>query len=507
MKTFYITTPIYYVNDKPHIGHAYSTIAADVLSRYHRLLGEEVFFLTGTDENAQKNAEAAEKVGESDIQAYVDRMSNVWEQTWKAMGITNTAFMRTTADFHKRGVEKFWQASFSKGDIYEGEYQGLYCVGCEEYKKESDLVDGKCPLHNRAPEQLSEKNFFFRLTAYRQALLDHIDAHPDFIQPVSRRNEVRSYVDKFMSDVSVSRDTMQWGIEVPGNPSQRIYVWFDALINYLTGVGYGTDDAQFAKFWPAQLHLVGKDIIKFHCALWPAMLLSAGVALPERVFAHGFFTIDGAKISKSLGNAIDPLELANEYGLDTLRFFLFREISFGEDGDFSRARLAERYDGELANELGNLVNRVLTMCGKYGVGALPESFPPALRTPPLPEGRMGGVGEGGGSEVVGGALRGATPAYHTAMLEIRLHDALQCAFALVREANQYIDQQAPWKLAKEGKQEEVVVVLSKLLSMIADVAGMLLPFMPESAAKINEQLVSMQPQPIFPRRELLTQNP
>ncbi len=471
MKTFYVSTPIYYVNDKPHIGHAYSTIAADILARYHRLLGEEVFFLTGTDENSQKNIDAAKKAGEEDIQAYLDRMSGVWQSTWKTLGLTNDDFIRTTQERHKMGVEKFWGAAAERGDIYEGRYEGLYCVGCEEYKKEDDLVDGLCPMHKKAPEKLSEKNYFFKLTNYREALLKHIDDHPDFIQPMSRRNEVRSYVDKFMTDTSISRETVKWGISVPNDESQRIYVWFDALINYLTGVGYGTDEGRFQKFWPANLHIVGKDIIKFHCALWPAMLMSAGLPLPERVFAHGFFTIDGEKISKSLGNAIDPVELAQDFGVDAVRYFLMREISFGEDGDFSRSRLEQRYDGELASELGNLVNRVLVMANKYGVGAIAE------KAPVLP------------SE------------YHQAMIDIRLHDALQEAFRMVREANQYIDQQAPWKLAKEGKQEEVAAVLTKLLEMITQIAGMLVPFMPTTADKINEQLVSMIPTPIFPRRD------
>ncbi len=472
---FYITTPIYYVNDKPHIGHAYTTIAADVLARYHRLLGKEVFFLTGTDEHAQKNVEAAAKVGQSDVKKYVDQMSAVWRETWTAMGLTIDRFIRTTEADHKKGVEQFWQLSKASGDIYEGEYHGLYCIGCEEYKKEDDLVDCKCPLHNRLPEELAEKNYFFRLTKYRQAILDHIDANPEFIQPTSRRNEVRSYVDKFMSDISISRETVKWGIAVPGDESQRIYVWFDALINYLTGVGYGTDAVQFEKYWPADLQLVGKDIIKFHCALWPAMLMSAGLTLPKTVFAHGFFTIDGAKISKSLGNAIDPVELANDFGMDAMRYFLMREISFGEDGDFSRARLEQRYDGELANELGNLVNRVLTMAQKYGYATQPVINKPA---------------------------DDFSDAYRQAMEEIRLHDALNEVMKLVREANQLIEAKAPWKLAKEGKNDQLNATLKTLLEMITRVGSMLAPFMPTTSERIAAQLQSMQPEPLFPRREL-----
>lgn len=482
---FYVTTPIYYVNDKPHVGHAYTTFAADVLASYHRLKGEDVFFLTGTDENAQKNAQAAQNVGK-DTQSYVDEMSLVWKKTWEKLGLSPDDFIRTTESRHLIAVRKFWDAVKAKGDIYEGEYEGWYCVGCESFKLESDLMDGDCPLHKKKPEWLKEKNYFFRLTSYRQQLLAYIDAHPEFIEPVARRNEVRSYVDKFMTDVSISRSSLsaiggsafgrKWGIPVPGDETQRIYVWFDALINYLTAVGYGSDEAMFKKFWPADVHLVGKDIIKFHCALWPAMLLSAGVALPRQVFAHGFFTIDGDKMSKSLGNAIDPIELANDFGVDVLRYFLFREITFGEDGDFSRARLEQRYDGELASELGNLVNRVLTMAQKYGVTQAPVT---ELSTAVW------------------------TSDFTKAMDTLRLHDALQAIWSVVREANQLIDQKAPWKLAKEGKQEELNEALASLLAMIHTIGSMLQPFMPKTATRIASQLSSMKAEPLFPRRNVV----
>ena len=472
---FYVTTPIYYVNDKPHVGHAYTTFAADILARYHRLKGDEVFFLTGTDENAQKNAQAAEKANK-DTQTYVDEMSGVWRKTWEDLGLTHDDFIRTTEQRHQTAVKKFWEAVQAKGDIYEGEYEGWYCVGCESFKLESDLVDGECPLHKKKPEWIKEKNYFFRLTKYRDQLLAYIDAHPEFIQPVARRNEVRSYVDKFMTDVSISRSSLKWGIPVPGDESQRIYVWFDALINYLTAVGYGSDEEQFHKFWPADVHLVGKDIIKFHCALWPAMLLSAGVALPKQVFAHGFFTIDGEKMSKSLGNAIDPVELAKDFGVDVLRYFLFREITFGEDGDFSTARLEQRYDGELASELGNLVNRLLTMAQKYGVTCAPKIELSATVW---------------------------TPEFVEAMEGLRLHDALAAIWLVVRGANQLIDQKAPWKLAKEGKQAELNATLAKLLEMIHAIGSMLQPFMPTTSERIVAQLVSMKPEPLFPRRNVV----
>ena len=472
---FYVTTPIYYVNDKPHIGHAYSTIAADVLARYHRLRGDEVYFLTGTDENAQKNAQAAEKAGK-DTQAYVDEMSAVWQETWKDLGLSHDDFIRTTEERHVAGVRKFWEAVKAKGDIYEGEYEGWYCVGCEGFKLDSDLVDGNCPLHKKPPERLKEKNYFFKLTNYREALLAYIDAHPDFIQPVARRNEVCSYVRKFMTDVSISRSSMKWGIPVPGDESQRIYVWFDALINYLTGVGYGTDEKMFERFWPADLHIVGKDIIKFHCALWPAMLMSAGIALPQHVFAHGFFTIDGDKISKSLGNAIDPIELVQEFGVDVLRYFLFREITFGEDGDFSRERLEQRYDGELASELGNLVNRVLTMAQKYGITSAPKTT---------------------------FAQDVWCSDFIKEMDHFELHNALLKIWEFVREANQEIDIKAPWKLAKEEKTAELTVVMDDLLSRVHQIACMLAPFMPSTNDRILAQLTTMKPEHLFPRRNVL----
>lgn len=474
---FYLTTPIYYVNDKPHVGHAYTTIAADILARYHRLKGDEVFFLTGTDENAQKNSQAAEAAGK-ETQAYVDEMSLVWQKTWTELGLTHTDFIRTTEERHLIGVRKFWQAVKAKGDIYEGEYEGWYCLGCEGFKLDSDLIEGKCPLHKKEPQRLKEKNYFFRLTNYRAALIDYIDAHPDFIQPVARRNEVRSYVDKFMTDVSVSRSTLKWGIPVPGDDSQRIYVWFDALINYLTGVGYGTDDALFQKFWPADLHLVGKDIIKFHCALWPAMLLSAGVELPRHVFAHGFFTIGGEKMSKSLGNMIDPVEVSKNFGADVLRYFLMREISFGEDGDFSLERMEQRYDGELASELGNLVNRVLTLAEKYGISSTSEDQKLSVTD------RW-------------------TSAYTEAMDRFLLHEGLQEVLRVVREANQYIDARAPWKQAKEPTRQALEETMQSLWHRLAVIAAMLAPFMPETSEKIFAQLASLKPTPLFPRRNVL----
>jgi len=502
MSTFYLTTPIYYINGKPSIGHAYTTIAADILARYHRLCGEEVFFLAGTDENSQKNVEAAEKVGrENDIQGYVDEMAGIWKQAWQELDITIDRFVRTTEADHHKTVEKFWKAVEVKGDIYKGTYEGWYCKGCEAFVSEGDLVDGKCPAHLTEPVRIKEDNYFFRLTAYREALLRYIEEHPDFILPKTRRNEIVSYIKDFMTDISISRSSMKWGIAVPGDENQRVYVWFDALLNYLTGVGYGTNEETFNKWWPAQLHLVGKDIIKFHCALWPAMLLSAGLPLPKHVFAHGFFTIDGQKMSKSLGNVIDPLEVARTYSNDVLRYFLMREIRFGEDGDYANARLEERYGGELANELGNLVHRVCTMTEKYTDGNIPEQTPHDISL--------------------------AVKHYREGLETFSFHEALDAIWSLVREANVLVEQKKPWVLAKEGKTQELAQTLYTLLELVRVIGILLLPFMPQTAHTILTKLsAELDPKatldsllvwgqlipgttitkgdPLFPRRESIT---
>jgi methionyl-tRNA synthetase len=461
MENYYLTTPIYYVNDKPHVGHAYTTIAADVLARYRRLRGDDVYFLTGTDENSQKNVEAAAKHGESDIKAYLDRMSTQWKETWQALDITFDDFIRTTEPRHLAGVEKFWKAVEATGDIYLGEYEGLYCTACEKFYTPGELVEGKCPDHKTEPKLIKEKNYFFKLSAYREKLLAHIDADPEFIMPVTRRNEVRSYVDKFMADVSISRESGTWGIPVPGHEGHVVYVWFDALINYLTGIGYGGDEAMFAKYWPADLHLVGKDIIKFHCALWPAMLMSAGLPLPKRVFAHGHFTVDGDKMSKSLGNVVNPVEIAATYGNDTLRYFLLREIPFGGDGDFSLGRLAQRYEGDLANDLGNLLHRTLSMTEKYFDGKVPAAD----------------IGD----------LSSAWEGYGQAMDALDFTAVLEGVWTLVRQCNHDIDAQKPWTLAKTDR-----VALAKWmyawLERLRHVALMLLPIMPKVSSEILLQL-------------------
>lgn len=460
-KKFYITTPIYYVNDRPHIGHLYSTVAADILARYHRMLGEPVLFVTGTDDNAQKNKEAAEKTGKP-VAEYVREMSALWEQTWDTLQISNDVFIRTSEAEHVLAVEKFFAAAVASGDIYKGTYEGFYCVGCEAFKTESELVDGECPLHNRVPGRVQEENYFFRASKYREQILAHVTKHPEFIEPESRRNEVLNFIKDHLEDFSISRKNNGWGIPVPDDDAHTLYVWFDALINYVTVAGYARDEKEFAKWWPADLHLVGKDLIKFHCAYWPAMLLSAGLALPKKVFAHGFFTIDGQKISKSLGNAIDPVPLAQKYGLDPVRWYLFREIPFGEDGDFSLTRLEERYNAELANGIGNLVARVLGMVEQSTGGKTPD--------------------------------RAENPfvnfwgRYEEQMAENRMDLALAVVFERLGELDKFVDTNKPWELKKKGETEKLEQVLYVLLEQLRQIALALLPFIPDTAESIFERL-------------------
>ncbi|MCR4278407.1 MAG: methionine--tRNA ligase [bacterium] len=485
MKTRYITTPIYYVNDKPHIGHAYTTISADVLARVYRLRGFDVLFSVGVDENSQKNVEAMEKMGETDLQIYLDRMSGTWKQTWDDLGITYNTFIRTTSAEHRVAVDTFWNLAKQSGDIYEGTYKGLYCVGCEAFKTETEVENDRCPLHpNKDLQSVEEKNYFFRASAYREALLNHIQENPEFVQPESRRNEILNYVKDHFEDFSISREAkyLNVGIPVPGDDSQRIYVWFDALINYLTVAGFGTDNEKFKKWWPANLHLVGKDIIKFHCALWPAMLLCAkkqnpDLSLPLRVFAHGFFTTNGQKISKSLGNAIDPHNIVATYGNDTLRYFLLREISFGEDGDFSVRRLKERYAHDLMNTLGNLVHRVISMSRKYFDGKIPSS---------LSHEKKYTFADQFGIDT----LRKEVENHFDTL---RFDRALSTIWGGVDEkfglfqANQFIDETAPFKLIKEDP-EAVGVILYSLLEYIRCVSWLLMPIMPNTAKKILHSL-------------------
>lgn len=450
-----LTTPIYYINDIPHIGHAYATIATDVLARYYREQGHAVRFSTGTDENSQKTLQAVAKLGGTDTAAYANDMAARWQQTWDDLEISYDAFVRTTSTEHRAAVEAIIKAVEAKGDIYKGVYEGLYCVGCESFKKPEELVDGKCPDHGVEPEHLKEENYFFKLSQYSDALLDHIRKNPGFIAPASRRNEVLAFIERGLEDISVSRPSRGWGIPFPGDNKQVVYVWFDALVNYLTVAGYPNEG--YAAWWPAALHMVGKDIIKFHCIIWPAMLLSAGLPLPEQVFAHGFFTVNGQKISKSLGNAIAPKTITDKYTIDGLRYYLLRDIPFGSDGEFSFARLHAVYNADLANELGNLVQRTASMITKYL------------------DGQFGEVD----------VHSHDTTAYHEAMAELRFDKALEDVWERVKGLNQMIENQKPWVLAKTDT-EHLAEVLRHVVSDLLQVSTLLLPFLPQAAVKIAE---------------------
>ncbi|MFA6446850.1 MAG: methionine--tRNA ligase [Patescibacteria group bacterium] len=494
-KKFFVTTPIYYINDRPHIGSAYTTVVADALARAHRLRGDETFFLTGTDENSQKNVEAAEKAGEKDLQKYLDNMAAIWQSTWKTLGISYDDFIRTTEERHLKAVERFWKAVDASGDIYKDTYEREYCTGCEEFKTAAELVDGKCPLHpNRELEIVSEENYFFRASNYRDDLLKLYHEKQEFVQPVSRQNEIRNYVKQAMGDFSISRESkkISCGIPVPGDDTQRIYVWFDALINYMSAVGYGTDDKLFKKWWPASLHLIGKDIIKFHCALWPAMIMSAAKSdellrdennnalLPERVFAHGFFTVDGQKMSKSLGNVVDPLELIKEYPFDVIRYFLLREIPFGEDGDFSEKRLAGRYSSDLGNTLGNLLNRAVSMSRKYFDNKVPtlnaDDAKVALANTTW-----------AGAEGLETLWQSVDAYINNARLDLALEAIWTGEGSGLIAANKYVEETKPFKLAKEDM-EKCGLVLYSLLESCRHYAWMLQPVMPDIAKQIIEQL-------------------
>jgi methionyl-tRNA synthetase len=451
MQKFYITTPIYYVNGVPHIGHAYTSIVADTLARWRRSQGEDVIFSMGVDENAQKNVNAAKKAGE-EINAYIDRMAAVWESTWQKMGMSNTDFIRTTEERHIPVVNEIWARMEAAGDLYKGKYEGLYCIGHEAFISEDELVDGLCPEHQTKPEFVSEENYFFRLSKYQQPLLEFYEAHEDFVAPVNRFQEVKSFVERGLEDTSFSREHKEWGIPVPNDPSHRIYVWADALVNYITEVGVeGWEDH------PADIHTVGKDILRFHAILWPAMLMSAGLPLPGQVAANGFLTVNNTKISKTIGNVIDPLELTERYGVDALRYFLLREIPYGADGDFSEEKMKERYNGDLANGLGNFAARVLTLAEKEELagGKLDAAFDEEVRE--------------------------ARRAVISKMNELRFHEALQAIWSLVAFGDHYVNEEKLWAIEDEKTRREK---LSNAVLLLEAIATALVPFLPETSRKI-----------------------
>ena len=470
---FTITTPIYYVNGAPHLGHAYTSIAADVIARWHRLDGSEVFFLTGTDEHGQKVEQAALAAG-VEPQAFVDHVSADFRDLAVAMNVSFDDFIRTTEPRHLRACESLWQRLQAAGQIYLGAYAGWYATRDESFYGEDELVvraDGVRVAPSGAPvEWVTEPSYFFRLSDWQDRLLAFYDAHPDFIGPPGRRNEVLSFVRQGLRDLSISRTSFRWGVPVPGDPEHVMYVWWDALVNYITALGYPDEDADLWRFWPADLHLVGKEIIRFHAVFWPAFLMAAGIPPPVRVFANGWWTADGEKMSKSVGNVIEPRGLAAEFGVDAVRYFLLREVPFGGDGDFSRRALISRLNVELANDLGNLAQRTLSQIARNCDGRLPHRGP---------------VTEDDGAllaqaETLADRLRG--PIGRQA-----LHDALEEVWKVIRASNGYIDRQAPWALRKTdaGRMASVLRVLADVLRQVATV---LLPFMPDSMNRLLDQL-------------------
>jgi methionyl-tRNA synthetase len=467
--TFYITCAIDYVNAKPHLGHAYEKVTADCIARAHRSLGYDVFFLIGNDEHGTKVAKSARAAGKPPRE-YVDGMELEFREAYRRLNVSYDDFIRTCQTRHHVGVHELLRRVQQNGHITRGKYTGWYCEGCEAFYTEKDLVDGLCPDHATKPRWVEEDNYFFKLSAFRDRLVDHIRSNPDFIRPEPRRNEVLSFLERGLEDLSISRAGGEWGIPFPGDPDHVVYVWFDALTNYLTGIGFGDDEGEFSKWWPADVHIVGKDITRFHCVIWPAMLMAAGLELPKSVFGHGFIYQSGTKMSKSLGNIVNPLDVIDTTGSDPLRYFLIREITYGKDGDFSWESFISRYNADLANDLGNLVKRTVDMTFKFLGGEIAEG---------------NGTGRTGLRNVAEDVASRVGQAYR----RLDLSGALVITWELVRRANRAIQETKPWELAKDpARRDELTGTLGELLEALRIVSYLVEPAIPEKAIGIRRRL-------------------
>ena len=473
-KNFYVTTPIYYVNGDPHVGSAYTTIAADVIARYKKTMGYDVFFLTGTDEHGQKIEETAKQKGYTP-QEWTDIMAPKFVEMWKALNIEYTDFIRTTEPRHKEAVKKILKKVYDNGDIYKGEYSGKYCVSCETFVPENQIVNGNhCPDCGKELRVVKEESYFFKMSKYQDALLAHIDSHPDFILPRSRKNEVVSFIKQGLQDLSISRNTFEWGIPIEFAPGHITYVWFDALTNYLTAVGYENNSELFDKFWTngEVMHLLGKDIVRFHAIIWPCMLLSAGVKLPDNIVAHGWWTSEGEKMSKSRGNVVDPVAESKKYGVDAFRYCLLREVQFGNDGDYSTKSVVTRINSDLANVLGTLLNRTLGMYKKYFDGVI-----------------TAGITRDTFDDEIENLWNETLNEVTEQMNIVQFSKSLEAIWKFISRLNKYIDETAPWTLAKDDdKKDRLAVVMNHLVNGLYKTAVMIYPYMPTAAQKIWDQL-------------------
>ncbi len=469
---YYVTTPIYYPSAKLHIGHAYCTTIADTIARFKRLAGYDVFFLTGSDEHGQKIQRTAEKEGVTPIE-YVDKIVATFKELWRRLEISNDDFIRTSEPRHHAVVQEIFRRIRDKGDIYKGEYTGLYCTPCESYWTELQLDEnGNCPDCHRPVEKVSEEAYFFKMSKYADAVLKYIEDNPDFLEPKSRRNEMINFIKRGLEDLCVSRTSFDWGVPVPDDEKHVIYVWFDALTNYLTPIGFLDDAEKFKKFWPADLHLVGKEIVRFHTIIWGCILMALGIDLPKKVYGHGWLITDSGKMSKSKGNVVDPMLLIDEFGADAIRYFLLREITLGQDGNFNYDALVTRFNADLANDLGNLLHRTLNMIGKFQGGVLYESKDFSALDKSLQD------------EAIDTAKN-----YRQLMEDMQISDAVKLVWKFIARSNKYIDETLPWKLAKDAAQKQNLAnVLYNLAESLRIISVLISPYMPQTARKIHQQL-------------------